>query len=147
MSLWLWEKIQILSWKSGVKVAVAIICDEHQRILLTQRPHHVPHGGLWEFPGGKLEPNETAEQALVREIKEEVGLDVLKHQFIGEVSHQYVDKTVHLHIFAVTHFEGNPVCRESQLGMKWVQKDRLNPSMFPEANHSVIDMICSMEFA
>lgn len=130
-----------------MKVAVAIICDEHQRILLTQRPHHVPHGGLWEFPGGKLEPNETAEQALIREVKEEVGLDVLKHQFLGEVSHQYVDKTVHLHIFAVTHFEGNPVCRESQLGMKWVQKDRLNPSMFPEANHSVIDMICSMEFA
>ncbi|WP_428414180.1 8-oxo-dGTP diphosphatase MutT [Legionella sp.] len=124
-----------------MKVAVAIIVDEQQRILVTQRPLHASHGGYWEFPGGKLEANELAEQALIREIKEEVGLDVLKHQFLGEVHHQYAERSVQLLIFLVTQFSGNPTCIEGQLAMKWIRQQELNPDEFPEANREVMQLI------
>ncbi|CAM4505839.1 MAG: 8-oxo-dGTP diphosphatase [Legionella sp.] len=124
-----------------IKVAVAIIVDEQQRILVTQRPLHASHGGYWEFPGGKLEANELAEQALIREIKEEVGLDVLKHQFLGEVHHQYAERSVQLLIFLVTQFSGNPTCIEGQLAMKWIRQQELNPDEFPEANREVMQLI------
>lgn len=139
--MWLWQKIQSLSWKSGVKVAVAIITDEEQRILITQRPVHVPHGGCWEFPGGKVEQNETAESALIREIKEEVGIDVLQYQFLGVIEHQYSDKTVQLIVFHVSQFSGKPSCLEGQLNIKWVEKNFLNADDFPEANHKIFDLI------
>ncbi|MFJ1267539.1 8-oxo-dGTP diphosphatase MutT [Legionella lytica] len=124
-----------------MKVAVAIIVDEQQRILVTQRPLHASHGGYWEFPGGKLEANELAEQALIREIKEEVGLDVLNHEFLGEVHHQYAKRSVQLLIFLVTQFSGNPICIEGQLAMKWIRQDELNPNEFPEANREVMQLI------
>ncbi|KTD50824.1 8-oxo-dGTP diphosphatase MutT [Legionella quateirensis] len=124
-----------------MKVAVAIITDEQQRILVTQRPFHVPHGGCWEFPGGKLEQDESPEAALVREIKEEVGLTVLNSRYLGEIKHQYSDKTVQLILFHVTHFIGNPCCNEGQLDMKWVYKDDLNPEDFPQANIGIINLI------
>lgn len=130
-----------MSWKSCVKVVVAIITDEQHRILITQRPYHVPHGGLWEFPGGKLEPNELADQALLREIKEEVGLNILKHQFLGEIHYQYPDKFVQLIVFLITQFSGTPSCLEGQLNIKWIEQSSLKPQDFPEANHGIFDLI------
>lgn len=124
-----------------IQVAVAIIVDEQRRILITQRPLHAPHGGYWEFPGGKLEANESADCALIREIKEEVGLEILKHQFLGEVNHQYTNRLVQLLIFLVTEFSGTPLCIEGQLAMKWVRLEELNPDDFPEANREVIQLI------
>lgn len=128
-----------------MKVAIAIIFDEQHRILITQRPHHVPHGGYWEFPGGKLEANESAEHALIREVKEEIGLEIHQYQFLGEINHQYSDKSVQLIIFQVTHFSGVPSCLEGQLDMKWVEKDNLNLEEFPEANHGILDLISMLE--
>lgn len=92
-------------------------------------------------PGGKLEANELAEQALIREIKEEVGLDVLKHEFLGEVHHQYAERSVQLFIFLVTQFSGSPTCIEGQLAMKWIHQNELNPDEFPEANREVMQLI------
>ena len=130
-----------------MKVAVAVITDNQQRILITQRPSHVPHGGYWEFPGGKLEKNELAELALIREIKEEVGLDVQQYQFLGQINHEYPDRTVQLLIFHVTQFSGEALCLEGQLNMKWVARDNLNPADFPEANHGIFDLISEIEKA
>lgn len=124
-----------------MKVAVAIITDEQHNILITQRPFHVPHGGCWEFPGGKLETNELAEHALIREIKEEVGIEIHQYQFLGEINHQYPDKSVQLIIFQVTQFSGKPSCLEGQLNMKWIKKDNLNSDDFPEANRGIFDLI------
>lgn len=124
-----------------MKVAVAIITDEQSRILVTQRPFHIPHGGFWEFPGGKLEANETAEHALIREIREEVGLEIHRFQWLGEITHQYPDKSVHLIIFQVTQFSGKASCLEGQLNMKWIEKDKLKPEDFPEANQGIFDLI------
>ncbi len=132
-----------MSWKLGVsiEVAVAVIVNEQQRILITQRPFNVPHGGCWEFPGGKLEAGEPPGTALIREIKEEVGLDILQYKLLSEINHQYSDKEVKLIIFLVEQFSGTPSCLEGQLDMKWVYQHELNPKHFPEANHKVIAMI------
>jgi 8-oxo-dGTP diphosphatase len=124
-----------------MKVAVAIITDDQQRVLITQRPLHASQGGLWEFPGGKLEADELPEQALIREIKEEVGLSILQYQLLGEIRHQYSDKDVHLIIFHVSKFIGQAACIEGQLGMKWIDKEHLNPHDFPEANHGIFNLI------
>jgi 8-oxo-dGTP diphosphatase len=128
-----------------MKVAVALITDDQHRLLITQRPLHVPQGGLWEFPGGKLEANETAQQALVREINEELGINVKKYRLLGELSHQYPDKTVHLIIFHVTEFSGTASCLEGQLNMKWIEKELLNPEDFPEANCAIFELLSMLE--
>lgn len=124
-----------------MKVAVAVIRDEHNRVLIAQRPLHASHGGFWEFPGGKLEADETAEQALIREVKEEIGVEVMEHQLLGEVHHQYPNKAVHLIVFYVTKFLGIPSCLEQQINMKWIEKQCLTPTDFPEANHKVLELI------
>ena len=128
-----------------MKVAVAIITDKEHRVLIAQRPLHVPQGGLWEFPGGKLELNEAAEQALVREIREEIGLEVKQCQLLGEVNHQYPDKQVQLIVFHVTEFSGTASCREGQLALKWLDKEVLNPNDFPEANCAILKLISLLE--
>lgn len=124
-----------------MKVAVALITDAQQRILITQRPFHVPHGGCWEFPGGKLENNELPEQALIREIREEVGIEIHEFVLLGQINHQYPDKSVQLIIFHVTRFTGIPSCLEGQLSMQWIQKNKLNPDDFPEANRGIFDLM------
>lgn len=124
-----------------MKVAVAIIIDDQNRILITQRPLHVPHGGFWEFPGGKLEIGERAEDALIRETREEIGIEILDYHSLGVVKHQYSDKCVELIVFLVKASIGEPSCKEGQLGMKWIAKANLNPEDFPEANHAVFDLI------
>lgn len=128
-----------------IQVAVAVIVDAQQRILVTQRPLHASHGGYWEFPGGKLETNELPEQALVREIREELGLEILDYQLLGEVNHQYSERTVQLIIFLVTQFSGIPECIEGQLAMKWLKKNEFIPEDFPAANHKVIELIPNRE--
>lgn len=129
-----------------IKVAVAVIVDQQQRILITQRPSHTSHAGRWEFPGGKLEANELPEEALIREIKEEVGLNVIQSHFLGEVTHQYSDKTVQLLIFLVTQFSGQPSCMEGQPSMQWIKREELDPDDFPEANREVIALIPELAF-
>lgn len=124
-----------------IRVAVAIIVDAQERILITQRPLHTSHAGFWEFPGGKLEPNELPEQALIREVKEEVGLEVLNYKFLGEVNHQYTDKSVQLLVFLVTEFSGIPFCLEGQLAMEWMLRTEFKEKKFPEANHTVMALI------
>ncbi|RUR12804.1 8-oxo-dGTP diphosphatase MutT [Legionella sp. km772] len=129
----------------SIKVAVAIITDNEQRVLVAQRPLHVPQGGLWEFPGGKLEANESAEQALVREIKEEIGLEVKKCQLLGEINHQYPGKLVQLIVFHVSEFSGTASCLEGQLDLKWISKELLNPNDFPEANSAIFKLFSFIE--
>jgi 8-oxo-dGTP diphosphatase len=124
-----------------LEVAIAVIQDEQNRILITQRPLDVPHGGLWEFPGGKLNPQETAAAALVREIKEEIGLEVLQHQFLGEIHHQYPDQLVKLMVFKVTQYLGIPACLEDQMGIQWMHPRDLTPAHFPKANQDVFKLL------
>jgi len=124
-----------------MRVAVAIIIDDQQRILITRRPLHAPHGGMWEFPGGKLEQDESATAALIREIKEEVALDIQDYDFLGEVQHTYTDRSVVLLVYCVRVFQGEAVAREKQMDLRWVAVNDLKDFEFPEANLEIMTLI------
>ncbi|KTC65655.1 Mutator protein MutT (plasmid) [Legionella adelaidensis] len=124
-----------------MKVAVAVITDIQKRFLIAQRPPHVSHPGLWEFPGGKLEEDESPAIALLREVREEVGLEVVDYQFLGEVNYDYSDKKVHLLVFHVKAFQGEPLCLENQPQMNWVPFSHLKDFEFPAANKQIIELI------
>lgn len=124
-----------------MKVAVAIITDENNRILVTQRAMNVPQGGFWEFPGGKLEPQETPEQAMQREIQEELGIEVKEYSYLGHIEHQYPDKLVQLIVFHVSQFTGVPVCLAGQLGLQWLARKEFDPEQFPKANCAIFELL------
>ena len=121
-----------------MRVAVGVIIDDQQRILITRRPLHASHGGMWEFPGGKLEGDETPIEALIREIKEEVDLDVQNCSFLGEVNHSYLHRSVALLVYCVRVFQGEAVAKEMQMDLRWVKTNELQNFEFPEANQQIV---------
>ena len=127
-----------------MKVAVAIITDSKQRILITQRSLDAPHGGFWEFPGGKFEEGEQGADALVREVKEEVGLDVNAYDYLGEVCHTYTTEPIQLFVYHISHYTGEAHCCEDQMALRWVELDELEQFQFPAANLQIIALIKPM---
>jgi 8-oxo-dGTP diphosphatase len=131
---------------SATPVVAAIIYSAHRpgQILISKRPAQLHQGGLWEFPGGKIEASETPYQALVRELTEELGIDVTAAQPFMQLSHSYSDRQVQLDIWTVTAFDGQPSGREGQV-CRWVaEKELLSiPSAyrFPEANLPILDKL------
>ncbi|MCL1068667.1 8-oxo-dGTP diphosphatase MutT [Shewanella olleyana] len=123
-----------------IHVAVGIIINAEQQILLAKRPEHLHQGGKWEFPGGKVEKNETVTQALIRELKEEVNLDVASTEAFMEISHNYPDKHVLLDIHLVKQFEGAGQGLEGQT-VQWVNSKELECFDFPEANLPILEKI------
>jgi len=121
----------------SVHVAVAIIANQQNEILISLRSNSVHQGGLWEFPGGKLEPSESTLDALKREIKEELNISILKASPYKKIKYQYSDKTVLLDIWWVESFSGNPEGAEAQQ-IKWQAISRLNENEFPAANKGII---------
>lgn len=126
-------------------VAVAVIYDQENRVLITQRALEKAHGGMWEFPGGKVEPGESSISALRREIKEEIGLDVIDASLVGEIQHHYPDFTVRLLVYLVQDFIGDAQCLESQLNLTWASLDELDRFKFPEANDEIVRLVKNRE--
>lgn len=120
-----------------IEVVAAVIRDQYGRILITRRPQHVHQGGLWEFPGGKREAQETALQALSRELKEEVDIDVLEATPLIKIDHDYGDKHVLLDVWQVTRFQGRAWGREGQ-EWRWIQEEAIFEYAFPAANLPII---------
>lgn len=89
------------------------------RFLAARRPPSSPQAGLWEFPGGKIEPGESPENALCRELEEELGVMVRAPRLWTVVEHQYPRRAVRLHVFHVDAFSGEPFPREGQI-LRWV---------------------------
>lgn len=118
-------------------VAVGVIFNSDNEILLVQRPLHKPFGGLWEFPGGKIEPSETASQALQRELIEELGIEVKSHTYLGCIAHDYAAQQVKLNVYQVDSFVGTPYCRELQPDMRWVSLDAVDKYPLLEATLKV----------
>ena len=124
-----------------MRAAIAVIMDEQKRVLITQRALHLSKGGYWEFPGGKLELNESPELALIREVHEEVGLDIVSYHYLGEVHHSYDTYEVILYGYVIHQYRGEARCCESQLGIRWVSLDKLSDYDFPEANRQLIEKL------
>lgn len=115
-----------------VQVAVAVILSADE-VLIARRPEHVHQGGLWEFPGGKIEAGESVEKALAREISEELNLTILSSEPLMVIQHDYRDKQVELHIRVVTEFSGEARGLENQ-PLQWVSVNLLQNYEFPAAN-------------
>lgn len=124
-----------------MRVAVAIITDDEHRVLVTQRPYHASHGGFWEFPGGKIEEHETPDEAVKREIKEELGIDISHVEFVDLIQHKYADKSVELFVFKVGQYIGVPQCLVGQLDMQWMRPAEIQQDKFPEANRAIFELM------
>ncbi len=120
-----------------IHVAAAVILDEQQRILIARRPVDKHMGGLWEFPGGKVEPGEDVTVALNRELDEELGIQVTACEPLIQIRHDYPDKSVLLDVWTVTAFTGEPRGREGQ-PVKWVESHDLASYEFPAANKPIV---------
>jgi 8-oxo-dGTP diphosphatase len=121
--------------------AVALI-DPEGRILLAQRPPGKSLAGLWEFPGGKVEPGETPEQALIRELQEELGIDTQVSCLapLTFASHSYPDFHLLMPLFACRRWQGIPSPREGQT-LAWVRPDRLRDYPMPPADLPLIPIL------
>lgn len=120
-----------------IHVAVGILNNAAGAILIARRPNHVHQGGLWEFPGGKVETAETVEAALRRELHEEIGIIVETAEPLLHVRHAYPDKTVLLDVWRVTAWRGEPQGREGQ-PLAWTLPERLTNFAFPAADAPII---------
>lgn len=129
-----------------IEAAIAVIMDEQKRLLITQRAPHLSKGGYWEFPGGKLDRHESPELALIREVREEVGLDVVRYYYLGEVHHSYDTYQLILHGYVVHQYRGEARCCESQTGIRWISLDELQAYDFPEANRQFIEKLHDRHF-
>lgn len=116
------------------------------KILITQRHEGAHLGGLWEFPGGKRERDETFEACLVRELQEELGINVTVVALFESITHEYPEKTVHLRFF-VCWLEGGEPRPIGCAALKWVSKAELNDFQFPAADERLLEkLIASSEF-
>lgn len=122
-----------------VHVAVGVIVKDGLCVI-AKRPENTHLGGLWEFPGGKCEAGESVEQALQRELAEELGITVFSSSPMLEIKHAYVKKTVQLNIQRVEEFTGEPHSAEGQI-VKWVPIAELANYEFPAANQPIIDYL------
>jgi len=125
---------------SLVHVAVGVILDADNRILIARRSNEAHQGGLWEFPGGKVEAQETVSAAMARELHEELGITIGPLSPLLEVSHDYGDKQVLLDVHVVRSFSGEPEGREGQ-PLKWVTAAELSEYDFPAANVPIVEAV------
>ena len=120
-----------------IHVAAAVIRGADGRVLIAKRPLDKHQGGLWEFPGGKVEAAESVEAALARELQEELGIVVTAAQPLIQVRHDYPDKQVLLDVWEVQAFTGEPHGAEGQ-PLTWATADQLTDFSFPAANQPIV---------
>lgn len=120
-------------------VVAALIWHEN-RFMICQRPAHKTRGLLWEFVGGKVEPGETKQQALVRECQEELGVWISVGDVFMEVCHEYPDMTVELTLFHATIREGEPKCLE-HADIRWIYPADIEQYDFCPADVEILQRI------
>ena len=124
------------------KISIAIVQNKQKQILISLRDKNSHQGGKWEFPGGKVETGETNEQAMLRELREEVGLIATEFGLFKSFEYHYPDKKLILNFYRVSQFTGEAVSKINQI-VKWVDLDELENYDFPEANKEVIEALRS----
>ncbi|MBQ1281675.1 MAG: (deoxy)nucleoside triphosphate pyrophosphohydrolase [Oscillospiraceae bacterium] len=128
---------------SGATEVVAALIWEGNRFLACQRPAHKKRGLLWEFVGGKVEPGETKEAALVRECREELGITVAVGDVFMELTHEYPDLTVHLTLFEARIAEGVPQLLE-HAALCWLTPREVDDYEFCPADEEILERIKSL---
>ena len=123
-----------------VTVAVGILIDDAGRVLVTRRAPDAHQGGLWEFPGGKAEADETLLDALTRELREELGVLVEAAEAFMVLEHDYGDKQVRLDVHRVTRWSGEPRGLEGQ-PLAWQRPEKLQNWTFPAANRPILERL------
>ncbi|HEY9734980.1 MAG TPA: A/G-specific adenine glycosylase [Trichocoleus sp.] len=122
------------------QIGVAVIWNDQGQILIDRRRQEGLLGGLWEFPGGKIEPGETVEQCIEREIREELGIEIEVGQKLIRVDHAYTHFKVSLNVHHCRHISGEPQPIECD-EVKWVTLDEIEQYPFPKANVTIIEAL------
>ena len=122
-----------------VEVVASLIWDD-DKFMICQRPAHKSRGLLWEYVGGKVEQDETKEQALIRECKEELGIILSVGDVFMDVIHEYPDLTVHLTLFNATIAEGEPQKLEHN-DIKWITPNEIPNYEFCPADEEILNKI------
>lgn len=122
------------------KIAIGIIKNESDEILVTQRKKNVHLPEFWEFPGGKVEAGESFKQALRREIQEEIGVHVKRCFKLIDFSHPYDDRLLNFQVFTV-NVSSDDITVGEQQNFKWLNRQELNRLNFPSANHVMLNAI------
>ena len=126
--------------RAKLEVAAGVLRDEAGRVLVSRRPEGRDLAGRWEFPGGKIDPGETAEDALRRELAEELDIRIGRHRPLVSVRHKYRDKIVRLRLFEIHSFDGTARGVEGQL-LRWVETDELRSLDMPPADRALIRLL------
>ena len=122
-----------------IHVAVGLVLD-NDRVFVAQRDQNAHQGGLWEFPGGKVDAGETVEAALSRELNEELGIFVDYAEPVMQIKHDYPDKIVLLDVWQIARYRGEPSGCEGQT-VKWLSINELLAEQFPAANQAIVDWL------
>ena len=122
-----------------IHVAVGLVLDS-DRVFVAQRDQNAHQGGLWEFPGGKVDAGETVEAALSRELNEELGIFVDYAEPVMQIKHDYTDKIVLLDVWQIARYRGEPSGCEGQ-PVKWLAINELLAEQFPAANQAIVDWL------
>jgi A/G-specific adenine glycosylase len=122
------------------RIGVAVIRNDEGLILIDRRPAQGLLGGLWEFPGGKIEPNETVEECIRREILEEIGIEIAVENHLITIEHAYTHFRVTLNVYYCRYLAGEPQpiqCDE----IRWVTLEEIDQFPFPKANLQIIEAL------
>ncbi|GBK98422.1 8-oxo-dGTP diphosphatase MutT [Vibrio harveyi] len=121
-------------------VAAIIFNQDKSQIFITKRPDDKHKGGFWEFPGGKVEQGESVEQAMIRELEEEIGITVTEQSLFEHLEYDYPEKSLKFDFMTVSKFDNQPYGREGQEG-RWVDVAALLDYTFPEANVPILERV------
>lgn len=126
-----------------LRVVAAVLYDAVGRVLISQRPAGKSLAGKWEFPGGKLEPGESPEAGLARELTEELGVQLRRARLLLSLQHDYPEARVELTTLVVERYEGEPVGREGQ-ALKWVRPAELYTVDLLPADRPIVDRLLAL---
>ena len=144
-------KTEEIPYKSPAKkvphrdIGVGILVNDKNEVLIALRPNDAMLGGLWEFPGGKKEEGESIKETVVRELKEELGVEAKVTEPFMKLKHAYSHFKITLHAYICTLVEGAPTPKTSQ-EIRWIAIDELDQVPFPKANRRLTDKLMSDEF-
>jgi 8-oxo-dGTP diphosphatase len=123
-----------------ITVSIGIIVNSKQQILVEQRQHYISYGGYWAFPGCKVEPGESIFDALVRELREEIAINVQKAEPFFAIEYHYPDKSVDLQAWRITEYSGDATSCEGQL-IRWVAIKELAELDFLPPNKKIVQAV------